>query len=179
MKMIPYMAFGVILATFFSVSSQKDSVSLERWKQAFSENDEYLHALEVNDHNILENAKVLIHNLQTKKKVFVEIAKFNSEEIKRSLNSSEAYLDRLEKATDLAMDAMQLGYFADLHKHYRMAIEKQKAMQEELVKASPATAAIVMNAQHIYSEILKAGTEQIELERKMDIKVPEMQLQKN
>jgi hypothetical protein len=171
-------AIGLVTVLVSSAIPQKDTIPLALWKQALSDNDEYLHILQVLDRNTIENAKALIHNMETKKPVNAAIATFHSNEIGRSLAASEDYLTRLEKATDKAMDAMQAGYLVDLHRYYRKAIQDQKLLQEELVKASPATSVIVMKAAAIYAEMEKAGKEQIDLDVKMDIKEPGIPKQK-
>lgn len=178
MKTIIVTAASVMLAGFIAAYPQDDTSKIAHWKQALSDNDEYLHALSVLDKNVMENAKVLIHNIETKRSANYEIAKNHSAEIARSLAASENYLTRLEKATDQALDAMQLGYLADFHQHYRKAIEEQLMLQEELIKASPAKSVIVMKAKAIYAEMEKAGKEQIDLDLKMEIKEPGVPVQK-
>ncbi len=165
-------AGGLAMLLVSSGIPQDDTISLARWKQALSENDEYLHVLQVLDRNTIENAKVLIHNIESKKPANIEIAKHHSDEIGRSLAASEDYLIRLEKATDKAMDAMHFSYLADLHRYYRKAIQEQQLLKGELIKASPATSVIVMKATAIYAEMEKAQKEQVNLDQKMDIKQP-------
>lgn len=169
---------ALVLALVYLVIPQNDTISLAQWKQALADNDEYLHALQVMDRNTLENAKALIHNMQTEEAANIAIATYHSEEIGRSLASSEDYLTRLEKATKKAMDAMQLGYLADLHRYYQNAIKEQKLLQAELVKASPATSVIVMKAMAIYAEMEKAEKGHIDLDLKMGILEPGIPKQK-
>jgi hypothetical protein len=171
-------AVGLAMLLVYPAIPQNDTITLAQWKQALSDNDEYLHLLQVLDRNTIENAKALIHNMETKKTANVAIATYHSIEIGRSLAASEDYLTRLEKATDKAMDAMQAGYLVDLHRYYRKAIQEQKLLQEELVKVSPATSVIVMKAAAIYAEMEKAGKEQIDLDLKMEIKQPGVPKQK-
>lgn len=172
MKALILGAVGLVTLLVYPVIPQNDTIPLVQWKQALSDNDEYLHALQVMDRNTIENAKALIHNMQTKATANMAIAIYHSDEMGRSLAESEDYLTRLEKATNKAMDAMQLGYLADLHRYYRKAIQEQKLLKEELIKVSPATSVIVMKATAIYAEMEKAGKEQIDLDLKMDIKEP-------
>jgi hypothetical protein len=110
--------------------------------------------------------------MQTKTTANMAIATYHSNEMGRSLAESEDYLTRLEKATDKAMDMMQLGYLVDLHKYYQKAIQEQKLLQAELLKASPAKSVILMKATAIYAEMEKAGQKQVDLDLKMDIKEP-------
>jgi len=176
MKMVLYAALSMVLTSFFAAFPQDDTMSLGQWKKTLAANDEFLHALEVMDKNLLENAKALIHNLQTKKTVFLEMAKYHADEIGRGLASSENYLHKLQKATDIALDEIQIAFLAELHQHYRKAMEEHRALQAELIKASPATSVLIMKATNIYSEISKAESEQIELELKMEIKKPGLPL---
>jgi hypothetical protein len=115
--------------------------------------------------------------MQTKKTAFFEMAKHHSDEIGRSLATSEDYLTRLQKTTDIAMDEIHIAYFAGLHQHYRKAIEDHRAIQEELIKKSPATSVIIMNAMRIYAEVQKAGKEQKSLEVELKIKEPGIEMQ--
>lgn len=165
-------AVGLVTLLVHPVIPQNETIPLAQWKQTLSDNDEYLHALQVMDRNTIENAKALIHNIQTKEAANIAIATYHSDEMGRSLASSEDYLTRLEKATDKAMDAMQLGYLVDLHRYYQKAIQEQKLLQAELLKASPAKSVILMKAMAIYAEMNKAGKEQVDLDLKMDIKEP-------
>ena len=171
-------AIGLVMLLVYPVIPQDDTIPLAVWKQALSENDEYLHALQVMDRHTIENAKALIHNMRTEEAANIEIATYHSDEIGRSLAASEDYLTRLEKATEKAMDVMQLGYLVNLHRYYQKAIKEQKLLNEELIKASPATSVIVMKALAIYSEMEKAGKEQIDLEFKMGILEPGIPKQK-
>lgn len=177
MKTSPFAALCIVLVGFFTVFSQQDTLHL-KLKKALAENDEYLHALETMDKNVIENARVLIHNLQTKKALFLQTANYHSDEIGKSLTLSEDYLTRLQKTTDIAMDEIQVAYYAGLHKHYRNAIKAHEALRLELTKASPVNSVIEMNALYIYSEISKADSEQKELQHKMKIKEPEIQPRK-
>jgi hypothetical protein len=172
MKASVLAAVGLVTLLVYPAIPQIDTIPLVQWKQALSDNDEYLHALQVMDRNTMENAKALIHNMQTEAKANMAIATYHSNEMGRSLAESEDYLTRLEKATNKAMDAMQLGYLADLHRYYRKAIQEQKLLKEELIKVSPATSVIVMKATSIYAEMEKAGKEQIDLDLKMGILEP-------
>jgi hypothetical protein len=179
MKKRTILSIVFLLAGFFYAfpqndSAQKKTLSVENWKKALVENDEFLHALKVMDNNIIENAKVLVHNMRTKKALFFETAKYHSDEIGRTLAASEDYLTQLQKKTDIAMDEIQVVYYAGLHQHYKKAIEESRALQDELIKATPATAVIEMEALTIYSEISKAESEQTDLERKMDIQEPQI-----
>jgi hypothetical protein len=172
MRKISGFVAGVLIATFPQVWAADDSSQLERWKKVLSDNDEYLHALQVQDRNVLENAKVLIHNLRTKPTPDLAMAKYHSDEIGRSLHASDDYLTRLSKETDIAIDRIHLAYLVDLHAYYKRAIEIHGKLQEELIKASPTTSVVVMNALKIYAEMEKAGKEQIDLDLKADIKEP-------
>jgi hypothetical protein len=165
-------AFAVMIAAFSRVQAGEDSSQLDRWKRALAANDEYLHALQVLDRNVMQNAQTLIHNLRTKSRVNLEMAKYHSDEIGRSLATSDSYLTRLSKATDIAIDKIHLAFLIDLHSYYKKAIADHKQLQEELVKASPATSVLIMKALAIYSEMEKAGKEHIDLDTKMDIKEP-------
>lgn len=183
MKTIAKVTISLVLLCFFSGVAQtaspvKDTLSLERWKKSLNENDDFLHVLKIMDNNVIENAKVLIYSMQKKKALFFEITKYNSEEIGRNLASSEEYLNMLQKRTDIAMDEIQIAYYAGLHQHYKKAIEQSRALQAELIKVAPVSSIIEMAALSIYSEVSKAENEQIELENKMDIHGPEIKIQK-
>jgi anion-transporting ArsA/GET3 family ATPase len=171
MKTTPFAALCIVMVGFFAVFSQQDTLHL-KLKKSLAENDEYLHALEAMDKNVIENAKVLVHNLQTKKALFLQTANYHSDEIGRSLASSEDYLTKLQKVTDIAMDEIQIAYYAGLHQHYRNAINAHETLKAELAKASPTNSVIEMNALTIYSEITKADNEQKEMQHKMNIKEP-------
>jgi hypothetical protein len=164
----------LFFAIMISVSTwaDTDTVSYNRWRKAMSENDSYLRLLQVLDNNVRENAAALILTMQKKRTTFMETAPYHSAEIGRSLAASQEYLDRLSRVSDIALDEIGIAYFAGLHRHYRKAIEEQKAIQAELIKQSPVTDFIIMKAQIIYSEMAEAGAEQIEIKRKLDIKEP-------
>lgn len=171
MKTTPFAALCIVMVGFFTVFSQQDSLHL-KFKKALSDNDEYLHAIEALDKNVLENAKVLIHNLQTKEAIFLQTASYQCAEMGKCLETSEEYLTRLQKTTDMAMDEIQVSYYAGLHQHYRNAIKAREAFKEELSKASPTKSVLEMNALTIYGEITKASNEQKAMQKKMDIKGP-------
>jgi hypothetical protein len=174
MKKVSIVAFGIILAGFFFAFSQTDSLHM-KMKKTPAENDEYLHAMEVLDKNVLENAKALIHRLQTKETVFMQTAKFQCNEIGICLDTSDDYLTRLQKTTDIAMDEIQVAYYNGLHQHYRNAIKAHQALKAELLKPSPVNSIIKMNTFTIYGEITQADSERVEMQRKMDSKKPELQ----
>jgi hypothetical protein len=162
----------MLLSVVFLVAAQSNDSLVLRWKKAMADNDEYIHALLITDKNVLNNAKVLIHNIETKQKLFNEMAQYHSDEIGRSLRSSEDYLDKLEKATDIALDRIGVQYLAGLHKHYRYAIEQQKEIQAELQKASPEKSIIKMKAVVIYAEMKKAEDEQIKIDKTAGVAEP-------
>ncbi len=144
-----------------------------RNKKSLYENDQVIHTLLVLDRNTLENAKVLIHDLETKGVVHLKTAGFHSSEILRSLNASEQYLGELENATDIALDEMQLRYLAGLHQHYLNAIAEQKELDRELAGVTPSREIIKMRALHIYAEMKKAEKEQLQMDSASGIKEPE------
>jgi hypothetical protein len=156
---------GVVL------SQVVDSAS-DQWKKAFSESDEYIHALQAADKNVIEHAKIVIHNLDTKKALFVQMLQEQNEEMGKSLNSSESYLDRWAKATDLAMDALEIRYMAGLHKHYQIALQQQREIMAELKKAAPEKALMKMKVMTIYSEMKKAEDERLLMDKKMGVEEP-------
>ena len=80
-----YRAVGMLMlvCVAFMVNGQANDTLIVRWKKAMAENDEYIHALLAADRNVLENAKVLIHNIVTKQKLFNEMAQYHSDEIGR------------------------------------------------------------------------------------------------
>jgi hypothetical protein len=162
----------ILLCSVFLASAQSNDSLVVRWKKAMAENDEYIHALLVIDKNVLDNAKVLIHNIGTKQKLFTEMAQYHSDEMARSLHSSESYLDRLEKATDIALDEIGVQYCAGLHKHYRYAIEQQRGIQAELKKALPEKSVIKMKTVVIYAEMKKAEDEQKKMNEKAGVAEP-------
>lgn len=172
MKTVVLITAGILLVALSAAFSQSDTLSKERWKELVVANDEYIQALIVLDKNVLENAKVLIHAFKTKRSASIEMARYHTSEIGRSLAASQDYLTRLQKATDIVMDEIQIAHLAGLHKHYQKAIGDHKVLQDELIKATPATAVIVMKAQEIYSEMEKAEKVQIDLHLKMEKKVP-------
>jgi hypothetical protein len=163
---------AMLFAIVFSNTQANDTL-MARWKMAMNENDEYLHALLAADRNVLENAKVLIHNLDTKKAFSNEMAAYHAEEIARGLRSSESYLDRLERATDIALDEIGVRYLAGLHQHYTNAMEQERAIQSELRKTSIEKSIIKMKAVVVYAEIKKAAEEQTEIDKKAGIMAPE------
>jgi hypothetical protein len=144
-----------------------------RNKKSLYENDQVIHTLLVLDRNTLENAKVLIHDLETKGVVHLKTAGFHSSEMLRSLNASEQYLGELENATDIALDEMQLRYLAGLHQHYLNAIAEQKELDRELAGVTPSREIIKMRALHIYAEMKKAEKEQLQMDSASGIKEPE------
>jgi hypothetical protein len=173
MKTTPFAALCIVLVGFVAVFSQQDSLH-SKFKKALTDNDEYLHAIEVLDKNILENAKVLIHDLQTKKAILLQTASYQCDEMGKCLATSEDYLTRLQKTTDIAMDEIQVAYYAGLHQHYRNAIKAREALKKELSKASPTSSVLEMNAFTIYGEITKANNEQKAMQKEMNIKEPDI-----
>lgn len=117
--------------------------------------------------------------MKTKKALFLETANLQCDEMGRCLASSEDYLTRLQKVTDIAMDEIQVVYYAGVHKHYQNAIKAHEALKVELAKAAPAKTVVQMNALTIYNEITSAETERNELQHKMNISAPEMKPEKN
>jgi hypothetical protein len=173
-KKFTIVALGIVLAGFFLAFSQNDSMHL-KLKKTLVENDEYLHALEVLDKNVLENAKVLIRRVQTKETIFMQTANFQCNEIGICLDTSVDYLTRLQKSTDIAMDEIQVAYYNGLHKHYRNAIKAHEALKAELLKPSPANSIVKMNVLTIYGEIAQADSERVKMQKKIDSKKPENQ----
>lgn len=171
LKKVTIATLGIIVAGFLTAFSQQDTTQA-KFKLALDKNDEYLHVMESMDKNVIENAKVLIHNLQTKKALFLQTANFCSDEMGRCLDTSEAYLSRLQKATDIAMDEIQVVYYAGLHQHYVNAIKARDTLKAELAKGSPVNSKVKMNAFTIYGEIMKAEDEQKKMQEKMNIKEP-------
>jgi hypothetical protein len=161
----------LLSALFISGSPVVDSATV-RWKKAMADNDEYIHSILAADRNVLENAKVLIHDLETKKAVYNEMALYNTDEMGRSLDASEQYLTKLEKATDIAMDVIYVKYLKGLHQHYLYSLEQVKAIQAELKKSPPEKSVITMKATVIYAEMKKAEEEQIKMHEKMGISEP-------
>jgi len=157
----------VIAASVISISSGD-----MRNKKGLYENDQVIHTLLVLDRNTLENAKVLIHDLETKGVVHLKTAGFHSSEMLRSLNASEAYLGGLENATDIALDEMQLRYLAGLHRHYLNAIAEQKELDRELAGVAPSREIIKMRTLHIYAEMKKAEKEQLQMDSASGITEP-------
>jgi hypothetical protein len=141
-------------------------------KKSLYENDQAIHVLLVLDENTLQNAKVLIHDLETKGVVNAKTAGFHSNEMRRSLNTSEEYLAGLENATDVALDEMQLRYLAGLHEHYLNAIAEQKALDLELARPNPERSFIRMKALHIYAEMKSAKGEQLKMDSASGIREP-------
>ena len=90
----------------------------------------------------------------------------------QGLQSSESYLDRLEKATDIALDQISVQYLAGLHKHFRNAFEKQGEIQAELKKEAPEKSVIKMKAVVIYAEMKKAEDEQTKMNEKAGVAAP-------
>lgn len=173
MKIYPVMGIMIVLCAFVLSGSQTGDSSMVRWKKSMSENDEYIHALLAADRNVLENAKVLIHDLVTKKAIFNEMALYHTDEMGRSLKASEQYLTLLEKATDIAMDEIYVGYLTGLHKHYTYALEQLGEIQAELKKALPGKSVIIMKTTTIYAEMKNAESEQTKMNERMDVKEPE------
>ncbi len=142
-------------------------------KKSLYESDQVIHTLLILDKNAIENAKVLIHDLETKGIIHAQTAGFHSSEILRSLNASEQYIAGLESATDIALDVMQLRYLAGLHQHYLRAIEEQKDLDRELAKPYPERSYITMKTLRIYAEMKKAEREQLQMDSTSGIKEPE------
>jgi hypothetical protein len=163
----------LMLITFASFSQTNSPAPAAGDKKSLASSDEVIHTLLVLDRNVLENAKVLIHDLETKETLYNETARFHAEEMGRSLNQSESYLSRIGKATDLAIDEIGIGYLAGLHRHYLNAIAAQRAIQEELGRPSPAKKVLRMKTAVIYAELKKAEVEQLEFDTKEGIKEPE------
>jgi len=177
MKTTLFASLGILLVGFLMAFSEQDSLHL-KLKAALADNDEYLQSLEVLDKNVMENAKVLVHNLRSKARIFMETANGECDEMGRCLQTSEDYLTQLQKRTDIAIDEISVAYYAGLHKHYRNAIKARTALKAELSKASPANAALEMNALTIYSEIAQADSEQQAMQKKLNIEEPTIKEQK-
>lgn len=161
----------VLIAAFLSSSQTNDS-ALIRWKKAMSDNDEYIHAILSADRNVLENAKVLIHNLETKEAVFNEMALYHVDEMGRSIQASEFYLAKMTKATDIAIDQIYIRYLNDLHRYYQKSLEQLRDIQAELKRSPPEKSVIKMKATVIYAEMKKAEEEQTKMHEKMGIAEP-------
>jgi hypothetical protein len=172
MKTIKFIGLIAIATATFS-SAQGGANSAMPLKRSLAESDEVIHSLLVLDKNVIENAKVLIHDLRTKQALYNESALYHTNEIGRSLNTSEDYLSRLGKATDVAIDEIGIGYLAGLHKHYVKAIDEQRALKDELAKGVPEKSVLLMKATVIYAEMKKAESEQLEMDRSAGIKEPE------
>lgn len=159
-------------ALFVAYAQVNDSATV-RWKKAMADNDEYIHAILSADRNVLENTKVLLHNLETKKVLYNTMALYHTDEMGRSLHSSEQYLTLLEKATDIAIDELYVRYLKGLHSHYTNAIAQLSGIQAELKKGVPEKSVITMKATVIYAEMKKAEVEQLNMHGKMGLKEPE------
>jgi hypothetical protein len=162
-----------LLAITFASYGQSGSTAPAPDKKRIAESDEVIHSLVVLDKNVIENAKVLIHDLKTRTAIRHETARRHIDEIDRSLAASESYLAKLENASDIAIDEIGLAYFAGLHKHYQNAIAQEKAIRSELAKPKPEKSVLIMKATIIYSEAKKAESEQLELDRRAGIMEPE------
>jgi hypothetical protein len=172
MKHAYLIGLGLILPACALLAQQPSDSAMSPRMQAISDNSEYLHALQMMDQTVLENAKILIHNLETRQARFDEMDMMHAREIERGLLSSQQYLDRLEKATDIVFDKIELTLLSGLHRHYLKAMEQQKLIQDELAKATPENSVISMKAAIIYAEMKKAGEEQKQMLQKMGIKEP-------
>jgi hypothetical protein len=157
----------------FAAYAQINDSAVMRWKKAMADNDEYIHAILSADRNVIENTKVLLHNLETKKVIYNTMAIYHTDEMGRSLHSSEQYLTLLEKATDIAMDEIYVRYLKGLHSHYANALAQLSGIQAELKKGVPEKSVIKMKATVIYAEMKKAEAEQLNMHEKMGVKEPE------
>jgi hypothetical protein len=173
MKTYPFMVIMIMLFSSFMSGSQTDDSALVRWKKAMSENDEYIHALLVADRNVLENAKVIIHNLKSKKAVYNAMVQYHTDEMGRSLETADRYLAMMSKATDIAVDAIYVRYLADLHHHNVRSLEVLREIKAELKKSKPGKSVIIMNATTIYAEMKSAEEEQLKMHEKMEVSEPE------
>ena len=173
MKTYLFVAMMMVLFTSFISESQINDSAVVRWKKAMSDNDEYIHALLTADRNILDNAKALIHNLKTKRKVYNGVALYHADEMGRGLNASERYLTLMSKATDIAIDEIYVRYLADLHRHNVRSLAELREIKAELKKAKPGKSVIIMKATTIYAEMKNAEEDQLKMLEKMEIREPE------
>ena len=134
MRSFQRVAMILAACVLFAVYAQINDSATVRWKKAMADNDEYIHAILSADRNVLENTKVLLHNLETKKAIYNTMALYHTDEMGRSLHASEQYLTLLEKATDIAMDEIYVRYLKGLHIHYANALAQLSGIQIELKK---------------------------------------------
>jgi hypothetical protein len=173
MNKYPFIGILIVLSAAFISGSQTNDSAVIRWKKAMANNDEYIHALLTADRNVLENAKVIIHNLKSKEAFFNDIVRYHADEMGRSLNASDRYLTLMSKATDIAIDEIYVRYLADLHRHNLKSLEELKEIKVELKKAKPGRSVIIMKATTIYAEMKSAEEEQLKMHEKMEVKEPE------
>ncbi|MGA2506400.1 MAG: hypothetical protein ABSF80_02885 [Chitinispirillaceae bacterium] len=177
MRSFQRVALILAACVFFAAYAQINDSVVVRWKKAMADNDEYIHAILSADRNVIENTKVLLHNLESKKVIYNTMALYHTDEMGRSLHSSDQYLTLLEKATDIAMDEIYVRYLKGLHTHYANALAQLSGIQAELKKGVPEKSVIKMKATVIYAEMKKAEAEQLNMHEKMGVKEPEEPVQ--